>query len=249
MYIQSQTLIRGLRRFSDGYVRITGKRCCVCSAVIVRPAPGIILCPECSEKLRARRGGYCGMCARIYALEDESTYLCYDCRNLPFSWHGIAFFSVYQGLLKDIILRYKFNADLGLGKALGNFLAEAASLHPHEEFDCIVPVPLHYKRLRSRGFNQSLELARILGRRIGLPVLAEALIKTKHTPPQSSMNRKLRLKSLKKVFAVKGSQLENKKILLVDDIMTTGSTLEECTRSLLRAGAAEVRVLFLARAD
>ncbi len=188
------------------------------------------------------------MCARIYALEDDSTHLCFDCMNRPFSWHGLSFFSVYQGLLKDIILRYKFSGDLGLGNALGGLLLEAASLHPYERFDYIIPVPLHPKRLRRRGFNQSLELSRILGRRIHIPVRSDCLIKTIHTPPQSSMERKLRLKSLKKVFAVRDEQLKDKRILLVDDIMTTGSTLEECSKTLLRAGISEVRVVFLARA-
>ena len=188
------------------------------------------------------------MCARIYALEDESTHLCFDCRTSPFAWHGISFFSVYQGLLKEMILRYKFSSDLGLGSVLGRLLLEAAWLHPYEQLDCIVPVPLHPKRLRSRGFNQSLELSRILGRAITLPVEHQALIKTRHTPPQSMMGRKQRLKSLKKTFEARKSLVKGQRILLVDDIMTTGTTLEECTRTLLRAGASQVRVVFLARA-
>ena len=245
-------ILKNYSRFTSGLfnicARIAGRRCAVCAAVMSDHQPGIIFCTECIGELQARRGGFCGMCARIYALEDESTHFCLECRNQPFSWHGIAFFSVYQGLLKDIITRFKFNADLGLGKALGHMLLEAVSLHAYENIDCIVPVPLHPMRLKDRGFNQSLELSRILGRRINLPVLKDVLIKTRHTPPQSSMNRKLRLKSLKNVFEVRGNIAKDKSVLLIDDIMTTGSTLEECTRALLKAGASEVRIVFLARA-
>ena len=248
MMPRPHTLIRGISRFSGNLALMLGKRCSICSAVIEKLRPGITLCAQCAGELKARRGGFCGMCARIYALEDESTHLCFDCRNYPFSWHGISFYSIYQGLLKAIILRYKYGGDLGLGRALGSLLQEAASLHPHENLDLIVPVPLHAGRLRRRGFNQSLELSRILGKGINLPVKPDLLIKTKHTPPQSSMKRKLRLKSLQNAFEVRHSQLNDKMILLVDDIMTTGSTLEQCTRTLLRAGASEVRVVFLARA-
>ncbi len=187
------------------------------------------------------------MCARIYALEYDSTHLCLDCRNIPFSWQGMSFFSSYQGLLKSVILRYKFSAELGLGSALGTMLAEAAVFQPYEHLDMIIPVPLHPARLRQRGFNQSLELARVMGRKIGLEVQPHALIKTRNTPPQTSMKRKLRLKSLRRAFAANNSLVNGRKVLLIDDIMTTGSTMEECTRELFRAGASEVRIVFLAR--
>lgn len=247
--LDPQAIIRGVSRFSGKYCGwIVGRRCSVCSEVIEDPSPGFFLCPACSEQLNARRSGFCGMCARIYALEDESTHLCFDCRNSPFSWHGISFFSVYQGLLKEIILRYKFSGDLGLGNALGNLLFEAASFHSYENLDLIIPVPLHVNRLNHRGFNQSLELSRILGKKINLPVQFDSLVKVRHTPPQSLMKRKLRLKSLKNVFEVRDKHIKEKRILLVDDIMTTGSTLEQCTRTLLRAKASEVWVVFLARA-
>ena len=245
-------VLKQYSRFASGLIntcaRIAGRRCAACTAVITDHQPGIIFCPECIGELQVRRGGFCGMCARIYALEDESTHFCLECRNRPFSWHGMAFFSVYQGLLKDMITRFKFNGDLGLGRALGHLLLEAASFHAYENIDFILPVPLHPVRLKARGFNQSLELSRILGRRINLPVLKDVLIKTKHTSPQSSMDRKLRLKSLKNVFEVRGNMAKHKNVLLVDDIMTTGSTLDECTKALLKAGASEVRIVFLARA-
>jgi ComF family protein len=244
----AEVVIRGIRRYSRDFAWIMGKRCPVCGAVLEALTSDLGLCPDCSKELQPRSGGFCSMCARIYALEDDSTHLCYDCRNHSFSWQGMSFFSVYQGLLKELILRYKFSGDLGLGNALGHLLLKAARRQPCDNIDSIVPVPVHSGRLRQRGFNQSLELARVLGRRINIQVEMDYLVKIRPTPPQSSMKRKLRLKSLKNVFAVKDDGLKGKSILLVDDIMTTGSTLEQCTRTLLRAGASGVRVVFLARA-
>jgi len=248
MFPRTQSFFRIIPGFAGRLRFLAGKRCSICGAVIEEASPESILCHDCSRKLKARKGGFCGMCARIYALENRSTHLCFDCRRHSRPWQGISFFSVYQDLLKEIILRYKFSSDLGLGNVLADFLMEAASWHPLESIDFIIPVPLHPKRLRQRGFNQSLELSRILGLKTGLRVLKDTLVKTAHTPPQSSLERRQRLKSLKKVFEVRDDQLKNKRILLVDDIMTTGSTLDGCSRALLRAGASEVRVVFLARA-
>ncbi|MFN2267852.1 MAG: ComF family protein [Desulfonatronovibrio sp.] len=230
------------------FAHIIGKRCQVCSRVLEGVHHGIMLCSNCSDQLAPRKGGYCAMCARVYALDDESTHLCLDCRLKPVFWNAIAFYAVYQGLLRDMIIRYKFNADLGLGSVLGSLLYEAASKHHYEYMDWIIPVPLHYRRLQSRGFNQSLELSRILGKKTKLPVLKDALVKIRHTPPQSSMGRKSRLKSLKGVFQVRTDIVRNSGIILVDDIMTTGSTLKECSKVLLKAGAADIRVAILSRA-
>lgn len=239
-------MIKFLR--SKFFAHIIGKRCQVCSKVLEGVHYGIMLCSDCADQLVPRTGGYCAMCARVYALDDESTHLCLDCRLKPVLWDGIAFHSVYQGLLRDMIIRYKFNADLGLGNVLGSLLYEAASNHHYEYLDWIIPVPLHDIRLQSRGFNQSLELSRILGKKTKLPVLKDALVKVRHTPPQSSMGKKSRLKSLKGVFQVRTDIVKNSRIILVDDIMTTGSTLKECSKVLLEAGVAEIRVAILSRA-
>lgn len=248
MFSRAQSFFRTIPGCAGRLFLLAGKRCSICGAVIEQARAEGILCHDCSRKLKARKGGFCGMCARIYALENSSVHLCFDCRNISRPWHGISFFSVYRGLLKEIILKYKFRGDLGLGNVLADLLFDAASSHPLESLDFIIPVPLHPKRLRQRGFNQSLELSRILGQKTDLRVLKDTLVKTSHTPPQSSLERRQRLKSLKKVFEVSSDQLKDKRVLLVDDIMTTGSTLDGCARALIRAGVLEVKIVFLARA-
>ena len=115
--------------------------------------------------------------------------------------------------------------------------------------DLIVPVPLHIRRLRERGFNQALLLARELSKQTGIPCEQRSLRKIKDTPFQTALKGRERRKNLKAAFRVKKTEeIEGKSVLLVDDVYTTGTTVNECARTLLEAGAATVGVLTLARA-
>ncbi|MFW6005673.1 MAG: phosphoribosyltransferase family protein [Desulfonatronovibrionaceae bacterium] len=220
-------------------------RCSVCGRVQHPEHGNCFLCSGCLNLLQPRTRGYCPSCARIYA-DKSSLHTCQQCRTSPFSWSSISFYSIYEGLLKELILRYKFTGQLGLGAVLADLLFQSVQDVAHL-LDCVVPVPLHEKRLRHRGFNQCLELSLILGGRLNLPVFRQAVVKTRHTPPQSSVGRSSRLRNLKGVFRTEPGYVEGKRILLVDDIMTTGATLEECTRTLLKARVRQVHAAFLAR--
>ena len=127
--------------------------------------------------------------------------------------------------------------------------------------DVICPIPLHKRRLKWRGYNHSEEIAKQLGRAFSLPVVADALIRTKHTAPQVSLSKEQRLANMKGVFQVRNpqairssslslgveDQLAGKNILLVDDVYTTGATMEECARVLKKAGASRVFGAVVAR--
>ena len=114
--------------------------------------------------------------------------------------------------------------------------------------DVICPIPLHRRRLKWRGYNHAEELAKQLGKAFSLPVVSNALIKRKHTAPQVSLGREERLRSMKGVFEVRNPQaIASKNILLVDDVYTTGATMEECARVLKKAGAARVLGAVVAR--
>lgn len=114
--------------------------------------------------------------------------------------------------------------------------------------DRIIPVPLHPKRLRWRGFNQSLLLARQVGRMYGLPVDPFVLYRHKETPPQTRLTEEERRRNVRRAFSIKGqSSLTGQSLLLVDDVYTSGATVNECSRALKQAGAKEVYVLTLAR--
>jgi ComF family protein len=120
---------------------------------------------------------------------------------------------------------------------------------PPDAFQCILPVPLHPKRLREREFNQSVLLARPLAARLGIPVDLDAVERVVHTPPQSASTEAERRKNLRGAFRVRKPEcVKGRSILLFDDVYTTGATLEELARSLLGAGARQVSGLTLARA-
>jgi ComF family protein len=179
--------------------------------------------------------------------------LCRACQDAPRPWGRLVAFGPYEGRLRDLILGYKFEGRLGLGRQLQECLASAfersAALFP-ELLACelLVPVPLHPRRLSWRGFNQSRELARLLARRRGLPIRQEALKRVRRTVPQMELDRAKRAENIRGAFAASAEILAGRTALLLDDIMTTGSTLEECSRMMRAAGAAQVHVLVLARA-
>ena len=135
-----------------------------------------------------------------------------------------------------------------LVEPLGELLLEACEDLRDDGIDLLIPVPLHPRRLRERGFNQSLLLARHLSRRLGLPCEAEVLVKVKDTPSQTSLSPAERQRAVRGAFEVmKGERIREKRVLLVDDVFTTGATVNEASRVLLRAGAEEVLVITLAR--
>lgn len=174
--------------------------------------------------------------------------LCGDCRRKPPPWGALAFYGVYGGLLRTLLTEYKFYGRLGLGRLL-QALAVAAWERSGDmpAPDLLVPVPLHARRLSWRGFNQSLELARLLARRLGRPLEPGALVRLRHTEPQLTLAAGQRRDNVRGAFGADPAMVRGAGVLLVDDIMTTGGTLEECARILRRAGAARVDVLVLAR--
>jgi ComF family protein len=145
------------------------------------------------------------------------------------------------------IHRVKYDGEKTLGRCLGRWLTHALSSET-AEMDCIVPVPLHPRRLRERGFNQSELLSESLALASGISHAPRLLSKISPTRSQTTLGRRDRKKNLRGTFALsRGATAANRRILLVDDIYTTGCTVEECARVLRRAGARGVRVVTLAR--
>lgn len=155
----------------------------------------------------------------------------------------------YQGVLKEVLHLFKFERRKNLGSALSLLLYETLTSHWKDvDFDVIIPVPLHKKRRKERGFNQSEVLVRKLGGHCGVPVSCNNLIRVKYTLPQVGLSDKKRATNVKNAFSIKNpAELSAKRVLLVDDVFTTGATISECGRVLLHAGAREVYVLTLAR--
>lgn len=144
--------------------------------------------------------------------------------------------------------RFKFHADLAAGRVLSALMIEHAAVDVPARPELLIPVPLHAARLRERGYNQALELARPLARAFAIPLRADLLLRTRATPPQTGLDAKTRRRNLRGAFAVAAAAALPGHVALIDDVMTTGATLHECARVLRRSGVARVDVWALARA-
>lgn len=209
-----------------------------------------VVCRDCLEGLKHRSYSYCLGCGQFFQDVSEPHFCAQCAKEKPiFSLHRSC--GLYQRKLKDFILLYKYQGYQILGKNLARFMLE--TLGSSEEIwwgvDALVPVPLHPKRERKRGFNQALVLAKELAKAKGLSVIARSLIKREHRPPQTFVQAPERVKNIKGAFVIKREEkIKDKVLLLIDDVYTTGATASECSSVLIQAGAKEVRVLTLAQA-
>ena len=157
----------------------------------------------------------------------------------------VYFIGAYEGVLEKAIKLLKFR----LKKRIARYLSDIMANHnPFRDFDLIIPVPLHKHRLDERGFNQSELIAAEISKRSGAPLVGDCLIRIKDTKHQFELGRAERLSNLNGAFAINDPQtVKGKRILLIDDIYTTGSTIGECRRCLLESGAGPVNSLILSR--
>ena len=151
--------------------------------------------------------------------------------------------------MREVVQRFKYGRKVSLGKPLGRLMARGCSgLFLESHFNLVIPVPLHPKRLRWRGFNQAVILAREVGRLWQLPMEPFLLLRSRETPPQTQLSEEERKKNMRRAFSLNPAKpVDGKTLLLVDDVYTSGATVNECSRTLIRAGAKEVYVFTLAR--
>jgi len=223
--------------------------CRLCGAFLESPDERIV-CGECWSRAVPRRGPACLCCGRFLEGAGEA-HLCQRCLNDPpaFTVHRSA--GRYEGRVKDLILLFKYGRCSVLAGGMAAFLERAlgGDTALWDSVEAIVPVPLDRRRKRERGFNQSLLVAREIGRRRGLPVLDRRLVKTRPVPPQVSLEAVERERNVRGAYDVrKKEEVRGRTLLLLDDVYTTGSTLRECSAVLRKAGAAEVRAVTIAQA-
>jgi len=169
--------------------------------------------------------------------------ICGQCMQQAPPFSRVIAYGLYEGVLAEAIHQFKFHRVRRLSKPLGNLLLDLDIPHA----DGIIPVPLRKKGLIERGFNQSLLISHLIAKRTGIALFMDSLRKTKDTAPQIGLSARERLMNLKNAFEVRGN-VTDLRLLLVDDVITTGATVRECSKMLLKAGAKEVTVLALARA-
>jgi len=196
-------------------------------------------------------------CPVCHAPHSNTKLLCSDCYNkiINESTHDektkqqdIYFYAPYKGLLRDLIIDWKFNNNFGYSALLSQFAASVAESIPETvRPDVVIPVPLHPSRLRKRGFNQSRIIAESVATILGAELSDRALVRNRKTIPQAKLSKEKRTENLKNAFTAEESIIADKTILLIDDVYTTGSTIHECSRTLIEAGAVKVEVLVLAK--
>lgn len=216
---------------------------CVCCG---QQATSNSICERCLKRLEPYNGDYCHGCGEILDVETKSSF-CLKCILEPRGWEWIRFYGLYEGLLKDLILRLKFDHDFSVLRILQKLLI---SVYFREKIPfnihMIVPVPTHKVRLQQRGFNQVVEIARGLSKATKLPLITDLLVKVKNTPPQVGLPFSERAKNVRGAYLVK-KNIYKRNVVLIDDVYTTGSTLDECTKALKKAGADKIVVMVLAR--
>ena len=207
-------------------------------------------CPVCLKTLELVPEPYCPTCGKPYSTAGPTPHLCGDCLGGVHLFDRARATGFYRGLLREVIHRFKYGGQTFLARPLAKILAasgkELAKLH---KIDLIVPVPLHSKRLRQRGFNQASLLARHLGSALKISVDYASLRRSRWTEPQTGLTRRQRAINVKGAFDLaRPERIEAKSILLVDDVFTTGETVNQCVRALKKdGGAKEVVVLTVAR--
>ena len=216
-------------------------RCLLCGG----PAAGMDLCPGCVRDLPWNRRP-CPLCAA----PARGPHVCGRCLRRPPAWHRAFAPLVYRFPVDRLVARYKYSGDPVAGRVLADVVAGAAirrASSPNRPPECLVPVPLHPDRARERGFDQAEDIARRLGRQVGIPVRHGLLERVRPTRPQAGLPAAARRRNLRGAFRVAGVHVP-KRLILVDDVLTTGATTAAAAAAMRRAGARDVEIWCVARA-
>ena len=210
------------------------QHCLLCTA----PATAQSLCADCYAQLPWLTTTRCPQCA----LPTNDGSVCGACLARPPRFDGVTAAFAYAWPLAPLIHQYKYAGNLALARLLGQALASRIT----RGADLIIPLPLAPQRLRSRGFNQALEIARLISRLTGVPLAADACRRVRESAPQASLPWKERAQNIRGVF-VCDIDLSGQRVAVIDDVLTTGATLNELARNLRQAGAIEIQGWVVAR--
>jgi ComF family protein len=239
-----------VRRFGEALLDLFLPRSCAgCQDVWLAAGEGL-WCKNCLRELSWIRSPICPRCGTPYTNSPSAPdHLCGECTLSPVPFDTARSAVEHSGVVRDRIHQLKFGGRLHWVPPLADLLAYTFQQACPGSVDLVLPVPLHVRRLRQRGFNQSALMARALGRRLRLPVHFDILVRTRWTDPQTRLSREERRQNVKGSFCVTvPGGVESKSVLLIDDVYTTGTTLMECSKILKKAGAGEVHALTVTRA-
>src|SRR5215472_3259970 len=227
--------------------------CRICGGLLVDSRRVPPICTQCFASFDRIPSAVCEICTFLLSgiqLKEGSPRLCPACQNKTYGFDCARSFALYQGSLVRAILLLKFEQIEPLGRWFAERLAEIVESEPDKfAADVVVPVPLHRQRQRERGYNQAALISKPLAKRLRLPHKKLLLTRTKARPEKHVLSLEERWASVRGAFATcPGSQVDNLRVLLVDDVLTTGATLDACARALREAGAKSVVGLTVARA-
>jgi competence protein ComFC len=228
---------------------------CRCCEQPLDALDSVPVCDNCWSQVQPYQGTECAQCGLFLSSPRvlHNTELCGLCRRESFAFDQARTFGWYDGVLGDLIRRFKYDAWLPLAKPLAHCLREVygrfAAAGSPATFDLILSVPLHRNRQRKRGYNQAQLLAERLSKLLNVPFGGKDCVRVRDTQPQTGLRGAERRKNVRGAFAVpKPERVKGASVLLIDDVLTTGATLDACAAALRQAGAAEIRALTLARA-
>jgi competence protein ComFC len=221
--------------------------CCEgCGAGVEPPR---YLCDGCAAGAVRIEAPFCEVCSEPFRGAITGQFTCGNCANRHFHFNYAVATYRSEGIVRDFIHRFKYFREFRLRHQLAAWAAEGlqdARIRAQAP-DALVPVPLFRARQRDREFNQAAELARLIGKEAGIP-LCDALLRIRNTTTQVGHDRKKRMENLRNAFAMRHSMdVRDRHLILIDDVLTTGSTLDECASVLVKAGAASVRAITVAR--
>jgi len=225
--------------------------CRICEATLTT-ASRIPVCSTCLDSLQPLPDTACQQCGRPFVSPVTAAVpkpLCHLCRRGVYGFDLTRSFAAYNEPMVRAVVLLKYHAVTPLGGWFAARLAELIERDPGAfAADVVVPVPLHATRLRERGFNQAELIARPLAKRLGLPLKSYLLVRTKPRPDKLKLTRKERWRTVRGAYAMReDTSIDKVRVLLIDDVFTTGATLDACARVLRRAGASRVVGLTVAR--
>jgi ComF family protein len=217
-------------------------RCILCQKTVNQ---AIEICPDCYSSL-PHNDSCCLRCALPVPEDLKKSVICGRCiKQAPEFDYAYSLFR-YESNVIGLVHQLKFGERIGHARSIGEMLC--SQLHQAGESpDCLLPVPLHDLRLRQRGFNQSVEISRVIAKKSGITIEYDAVVRHRRTPAQTGLDAKQRKNNIKDAFTVTQA-LDYQHVLIIDDVMTTGATVNELARLLKKNGVMRVGVMTIARA-
>ncbi|MBW2146727.1 MAG: ComF family protein [Deltaproteobacteria bacterium] len=222
---------------------------CLCCGDFVRDGPWFFICRDCRLKINTIPFPACIPCGSPMEKGVRAESCCARCRSGVWNFGKAIAVGTYDGPMAELIRQFKFRGRTEVSAFGGQLMASSLQKETAPgSYDLLVPVPLHIRRLRQRGFNQSLLLAREMERIIGIAVAPLALRRHRWTNPQPGLDEKSRRENVLGAFETpEPSRIRDRRVLIIDDVLTTGHTVNECAATLLANGVRTVDVVTLAR--